>query len=103
MNRIDNGDIMLSLKDDWFPGVGEEVIIEGSDEAGDVLMDTSGDFTLQNITINPAPEQVGIIHHSGTLTLNKVIFRGKCCVFNDYYCTVLYLMCRCFTLFSYKY
>lgn len=79
--------------------MGEGVIIEGSDEAGDVLMDVSGDFTLQNITIQPAGAQVGIVHHNGTLTLQKAIFKGKfrfnCTSLNIMYFSGIILVVHC--------
>lgn len=52
-------------------------MIEGNGDAGDVLLDTSGNFSLQNITLRPASGQVGLIHHEGNLTLEKVTFEGK--------------------------
>lgn len=57
-------------------GLGDNVVIEGTKEAGDVLMDISGDFTLENVMLKPASGQVGIVHHKGILSLSKVVLEG---------------------------
>ncbi|XP_042203036.1 SHC SH2 domain-binding protein 1 homolog B-like isoform X2 [Homarus americanus] len=57
-------------------GLGDGVVIQGMEEAGDILMDTSGTFSLQNITVRPASNQVAVLHHEGILTLNNVTFEG---------------------------
>ncbi|XP_071515981.1 SHC SH2 domain-binding protein 1 homolog B isoform X2 [Panulirus ornatus] len=59
-----------------FVGLGDGVVIEGNGDAGDVLLDTSGNFSLQNVTLRPASGQVGLVHHEGSLILEKVIFEG---------------------------
>ncbi|XP_069195921.1 SHC SH2 domain-binding protein 1-like isoform X1 [Procambarus clarkii] len=59
-----------------FIGLGSGVVIEGNNSAGDVLLDTSGNFTLQNLNINPSRKQVGIVHHEGILTLQNVTIEG---------------------------
>ncbi|KAG0724122.1 SHC SH2 domain-binding protein 1 B [Chionoecetes opilio] len=57
-------------------GLGEGVVVEGNSENGDVLMDITGNFTIQNITLKPAPNQIGIVQHSGLTTLEKVTLTG---------------------------
>ncbi|XP_066964774.1 protein nessun dorma [Macrobrachium rosenbergii] len=57
-------------------GVGTDVIIEGTKNSGDVLIDITGDFSLQNVTLKPLPNQIGIVHHKGNLILNKVEIQG---------------------------
>lgn len=58
-------------------GLGEDVVVEGSSENGDVLMDITGKFTIQNVTLKPAPGQIGIVVHSGLTTMQKVTIMGK--------------------------
>ncbi|XP_069960752.1 protein nessun dorma isoform X2 [Cherax quadricarinatus] len=57
-------------------GLGKGVNIKGGEEAGDILMDTSGNFTMKNITLQPSRGQVGIVHHDGILTLHDVTIEG---------------------------
>ncbi|KAG0724121.1 SHC SH2 domain-binding protein 1 B [Chionoecetes opilio] len=58
-------------------GLGEGVVVEGNSENGDVLMDITGNFTIQNITLKPAPNQIGIVQHSGLTTLEKVTLTAE--------------------------
>ncbi|KAK7063167.1 hypothetical protein SK128_026172 [Halocaridina rubra] len=57
-------------------GLGENIIIEGTKDAGDVLIDVSGDFILQNVTLRPTAQQIAMVHHEGTLQLKKVVIEG---------------------------
>lgn len=52
-------------------------MVEGNTENGDVLMDITGSFTIQNITLKPAPNQIGIVQHSGLTTMEKVTVIGN--------------------------
>lgn len=57
-------------------GLGDNVVIEGSEGTGDVLIDTNGDFVLQNLTIRPSEGQVGITHHKGNIKLSDICVKG---------------------------
>ncbi|XP_068237774.1 protein nessun dorma [Palaemon carinicauda] len=57
-------------------GLGTGVIIEGRKNSGDVLIDITGDFFLQNVILKPLPNQIGIVHHQGNLDLKKVEIQG---------------------------
>ncbi|XP_037799855.1 SHC SH2 domain-binding protein 1-like [Penaeus monodon] len=57
-------------------GLGDNVVIEGSEGTGDVLIDTNGDFVLQNLTIRPSEGQVGITHHKGNIKLSYFCVKG---------------------------
>lgn len=51
--------------------------MEGKSENGDVLMDITGNFTIQNITLKPAPGQIGVVVHGGLTTMQKVTIIGN--------------------------
>lgn len=57
-------------------GLGEGIVVEGNSKNGDVLMDITGSFHIQNITLKPAPGQIGIVQHSGLTTMEKVTITG---------------------------
>uniref|UniRef100_A0A0P4WBM9 Uncharacterized protein n=2 Tax=Scylla olivacea TaxID=85551 RepID=A0A0P4WBM9_SCYOL len=57
-------------------GLGEGIVVEGNSKNGDVLMDITGNFHIQNITLKPAPGQIGIVQHSGLTTMEKVTITG---------------------------
>lgn len=57
-------------------GLGDNVVIEGNEATGDVLIDTNGDFLLQNLTIRPSKGQVGIAHHKGNIKLIDIHLEG---------------------------
>ena len=65
----------------FISGFGNNVVIQSTSEAGDVLIDTSGDFTLQNITLKPLLHQIGMVHHNGRLLLKEVILEGMAWIF----------------------
>ena len=52
-------------------------MVEGNSKNGDVLMDITGNFHIQNITFKPAPGQIGIVQHSGLTTMEKVTITGN--------------------------
>lgn len=60
-----------------YTGLGDNVVIEGNEATGDVLIDTNGDFLLQNLTIRPSKGQVGIAHHKGNIKLIDIHLEGK--------------------------
>lgn len=51
--------------------------MEGNSENGDVLMDITGNFTIQNIVLKPAPGQIGVVVHGGLTTMQEVTIMGK--------------------------
>lgn len=53
------------------------MVVEGKSENGDVLMDITGNFTIQNIVLKPAPGQIGVVVHSGVTTMQEVTIMGK--------------------------
>lgn len=61
----------------YISGLGEGVVVEGSSENGDVLMDVTGNFTIQNIVLKPAPGQIGVVVHSGLTTMQAVTIMGN--------------------------
>lgn len=57
-------------------GLGEGVVVEGKSENGDVLMDITGNFTIQNIVLKPGPGQIGVVVHNGLTIMQEVTIMG---------------------------
>ena len=61
-------------------GIGEEVVIEGSADSGDVMLDlalSEMSFSLLHLTLQPMHIQTAILQHSGKLNIEKVDINGQ--------------------------
>ncbi|XP_076045407.1 SHC binding and spindle associated nessun dorma [Oratosquilla oratoria] len=60
-----------------FIGMGEDVVLMGSIENGDVMLDLIGkEFYFYNLTLRPTQDQVGLILHQGSVQLKNCLLEG---------------------------